>query len=65
MVLAMLEQVVFDPEKRQITALKPKPSFIPLFRQSPNLREQDGRFSVGRWSESQVTNQRSLLGQKC
>ncbi len=45
-VVATLEQVVCDPEEQRITALKPKPSFLPLFRENPNLREKDSRFVV-------------------
>jgi hypothetical protein len=47
MVLTMLEQVVCDPEEQRIAALRPKPSFVLLFRQNPDLREHDGRFVLG------------------
>ncbi|MGB8645632.1 MAG: recombinase family protein [Anaerolineae bacterium] len=46
-VLATLQRVVCDPEGKRLVALKPKPAFIPLFRQASQLREREGVFELG------------------
>ena len=45
-VLTMVEQVICDSTQRRMTAIKPKPGFMPLFRQSERLIEHDGTFQV-------------------
>lgn len=46
MTRAILEDLICDPEMKQLIALKPKPAFRLLFRQIRGLEEQDGMFTV-------------------
>ncbi len=46
MTRAILDDLVCDPEMRQLIALRPKPAFRLLFRQVRGLAERDGAFEI-------------------
>jgi site-specific DNA recombinase len=45
-VLAVFDEIMCDPDARRLTALRPKPAFIPLLRQVHGLVERGGVFEI-------------------